>query len=453
MTRARLDGLYLLLLGCLLFVLIGSFMEGTGSNAMGDFKGVYCDARSLLEHRDPYKQAEILRVYQQDAGNRPLSPDELRHALTLNVYLPNMFIFIAPFAILPWGTAHLLWMILIAASYLFAAFLMWDIGASRAPVASGALVAFCVVNSPLQLFTTGNPAGIVVSLCVVAVWCFLKERFIPAGIICLAVGLAIKPHDAGLVWLFFLLAGGIYRKRAVQIFVLTAVLALPSILWVSQVAPQWMQELHSNLITISAHGSMNDPGPSPASNRTAGMVIDLQSVVSVFRDDPRIYNPIAYLICGVPLLVWLVVTLRSHFSPAGAWLALAAVVPLTMLVTYHRPQDAKLLLLTVPACAMLWAEGGLIGWLALLVDTIGIAMTGDFPLALLVGLTNNLHPDITTFSGQMQYIALLRPVPLILLAMSVFYLWIYVLRCSGQASSGAILARCSEAINAGESSA
>jgi len=34
-----------------------------------------------------------------------------------------------------------------------------------------------------------------------------------------------------------------------------------------------------------------------------------------------------------------------------------------MLVTYHRPFDAKLLLLAVPACAMLWAEGGRIGGL------------------------------------------------------------------------------------------
>jgi hypothetical protein len=35
----------------------------------------------------------------------------------------------------------------------------------------------------------------------VAAWCFIKGRFIPAGILCLAVSLAIKPHDAGLVWL------------------------------------------------------------------------------------------------------------------------------------------------------------------------------------------------------------------------------------------------------------
>jgi hypothetical protein len=311
------------------------------------------------------------------------------------------------------------------------AFLVWDLSANHAPMISGALIAFCVVNS-LNLLTLGNPAGIAVCLCVVAVWCFLKERFEIAGVLCMAVSLAIKPHDAGLVWLFLLLAGGAYRKRALQAVVITVALGVPATLWVLQISTHSIQELHSNLLTASAHGGMSDPGPNTVSSRTAGMVIDLQSVVSVFRDDPRFYNPVTYVICGIPILLWSVTTLRARSSTGRTWLALAAIVPLTMLVTYHRPYDAKLLLLTVPACAMLWAEGGLIGWLALVVNTIGIAMTGDIPLALLVGSTKGLRPDITTFSGQIQFIALLRPVALILVGMSAFYLWIYVRRCFGQ---------------------
>jgi hypothetical protein len=113
------------------------------------------------------------------------------------------------------------------------------------------------------------------------------------------------------------------------------------------------------LAAIARTGGLNDP-ESQFCHRPHCMVIDLQSAVSVFRDDPRIYNPVSYLVCGALLLVWSVSTLRSRFSQSRAWLALAAVVPLTMLVTYHRPWDAKLLMLTVPACAMLWAEGGAI---------------------------------------------------------------------------------------------
>ena len=51
-----------------------------------------------------------------------------------------------------------------------------------------------------------------------------------AGILCMAVSLAIKPHDSGLVWFYFLLAGGVYRKRALQTLAVTVLLALPAIL-------------------------------------------------------------------------------------------------------------------------------------------------------------------------------------------------------------------------------
>jgi hypothetical protein len=158
------------------------------------------------------------------------------------------------------------------------------------------------------------------------------------------------------------------------------------------------------------------------------MVINLQSVICVFRDDPRIYNSVSYLVCGSLLLVWSVCTLRARFSPARAWLALAAVVPLTLLVAYHRPYDAKLLLLTVPACALLWAEGGPIRWVALGLSTAAIVSTADIPLTILLTLTRNLHISTVGISGKLLTVVLMQPVPLILLAMGIFYLWIYVRR-------------------------
>ena len=122
----------------------------------------------------------------------------------------------------------------------------------------------------------GNLAGIVVSLCVVAVWCLLEERFVRAGVICLAISLALKPHDAALVWFYFLLVGGAYRKRALQTVVVVAALAVPAVLWASYVSPQWPQELRANLHALSAHGSVNDPGPDSLSFRSADNVISLQ---------------------------------------------------------------------------------------------------------------------------------------------------------------------------------
>jgi hypothetical protein len=206
----------------------------------------------------------------------------------------------------------------------------------------------------------------------------------------------------------------------------TVVLGLSAFLWVQHVAPHWVQDWQINLAAISGHGGLNEPSPDSVTGRTAGMVIDLQAAVSVFRDDPRIYNSVSYLVCGAMLLAWSVRTLRSRFSQSRAWLALAAVTALTMLVTYHRPYDARLLLLTIPACAMLWAEGGAIGWIALLVSAAGLALTGDIPLAILTSLSNNLHMGTAGVFGKILTVVLLRPASLILLVMGIFYLWVYL---------------------------
>ena len=307
---------------------------------------------------------------------------------------------------LPWGPAHILWMTLIVGSIFIASFLMWNIGENYEPTVSGALIGFLLANSEM-LIILGNVAGIAIGLCVTAVWCFVRERFVTAGILCLAVSLAVKPQVAGFVWLYFLLAGGVYRKRALQTLVVTVVLALAAILWVTSIAPQWMGELNSNLQATMAPGALNAPGPSSVSFRSSNMLIDLQTVISVFRDDPRIYNPASYLICGTLLLVWSIRTLRARFSQPGAWIALAAIAALSLLPVYHRQYDAKLLLLTVPACAMLWAEGGPIGWIALLVNSAGVVVTGDIPSAILLNLTGNLRIPAAGLCGKVLTVVLL----------------------------------------------
>jgi hypothetical protein len=427
MIRARRTSLFLILLSAAISVLWGFAVERSVPGGALGFQGVYYGTRCLMQHCDPYQESELQSLYRAEGGERPGNTIQRLKAVTLYVNLPTTFIIIAPLALLSWGPAHLLWIVFIIGGFTLAAVLMWSQAESQSPGVALFLTCILLANSEV-VFATGNTAGIVVSLCVIAVWCFLTERFALAGILCLAVSLAIKPHDAGLVWLYFVLAGGVNRKRALQSLAITVVLGLAAVLWVSQAAPHWLPEMRSNLAAISAHGGINEPGPTSVGASSPDMVIDLQTVISVFRDDPRFYNPVSYLVCGALLAVWAVKTLRSRFSPARAWLALGAVAPLTMLVTYHRSYDAKLLLLTIPACALLWAEGGLIGWLSLVLNSAGIVFTGDIPLAILARLTGNLNASTASFAGKILAVALARPAPLILLAMSIFYLWVYVRR-------------------------
>jgi hypothetical protein len=427
LTRTRQIALALILLSSGISILWGFSVGESANGGQVDFQAIYYGTRCLLQHHNPYKVSELEGVYRADGGERP-SENARRHQLmTLYVNLPTTFIFIAPFAMLPFWAAQALWLILFTGVFVLAAWLMWDIVASYAPWVSLFLVCIVLANSEI-LFATGNTAGIVVGLCVVGVWCFLKDRYVPIGILCLAASMAIKPHDVGLVWLYFLLAGGIYRKRALQVLLVTVVLSLSAFLWVQHVAPHWVQDWQINLAAISGHGGLNEPSPDSVTGHTAGMVIDLQAAISVFRDDPRIYNSVSYLVCGAMLLAWSVRTLRSRFSQSRAWLALAAVTALTMLVTYHRPYDAKLLLLTIPACAMLWAEGGAIRRIALLVSGAGFVLTGDIPLAILANLANDLHVGTAGIFGKILTVVLIRPASLILLVMGMFYLWVYLRR-------------------------
>ena len=99
-----------------------------------------------------------------------------------------------------------------------------------------------------------------------------------------------------------------------------------------------------------------------------------------------------------------------------------------MLPLYHRPHDAKLLVLTIPACAMLVAEGGGIGRIALFLNTAAVLFISDIPLAVLGLFTNRLHLTTEGLIGKAEAILLARPIPLVLLALSVFYLWVYIRR-------------------------
>lgn len=279
MTRAKMDGMILLVLGSLVFVAFGWVLESTTPKSMNDFKATYYATKCLLAHCDPYDRNNLTRFYHAEEGARSTDSAIYRTIATTNVYLPSSLFFMLPFAFLHYGPAHLLWMALIAASFLLAAFLIWDVAADISPVLAGFLVGFHLANSELLIFT-GNPAGIAVSLSIVAAWCFVRERFEYAGILCMAASVAIKPQDAGLIWLFFLLAGGIYRKRALQTLVLVIALALPMAAWVTYLSPHWMLEVKSSLVQLSARGAMNDPGPASSGGHDLAMITDLQTVIS-----------------------------------------------------------------------------------------------------------------------------------------------------------------------------
>jgi hypothetical protein len=421
MTKARTDGLYLMLLGSLVFLLFGVVLVYRDSVPLNDFRTAYFSGVCLLQPGcHPFREGDIELIYERSGADRPLVPERDRTVITRNIYLPSAFAFTVPLALLPFKLALILWGLLIAGSYLLAAFLLWDLSARYAPLLSAALLCFCLANSG-SIFHFGNVAGFVIPLCIFAVWCFVEERCIPAGIVSLTVGLAFKPHDVGLVWLFFLLAGGLYRRRALQTLALFATLIVPTVAWVTYISPDWLRQLSLNLSVGSEPGGMNYPGAVHA----ACMLTNLQTVTSFFWDDAHTYNSAAILICAPFVLVWAIIAFRTRPRLESVWFGLAAAAAFSMLPTYHRQYDAKLIMLAVPAVAILWARRRILAWAALFVTTAAFILNGDFLWIFVLTVVDKLP-----FAKQPSHFRLMTalldfPVPLSFLAMGAFYLWVF----------------------------
>ena len=102
----------------------------------------------------------------------------------------------------------------------------------------------------------------------------------------------------------------------------------------------------------------------------------------------------------------------------------ASRAPLSLLPVYHHLYDAKLLLLTVPACGLLWAKGGTLGRFVLLVNVVGFVFTGDVSWTIIFRLIERLR-GMGMPGGTMRAMEVF-PVPLMLLVMGIFYLWVYL---------------------------
>jgi hypothetical protein len=430
MTRSNPKRIALLLL-CIGLSTLWSYQirrNFQGPLKMPDFAAIYYGARCALHHQDPYNPGKLLADFRIETANTPADPlaaKNARDVLTICDNVPTTLLVVLPFALLPWAFAANFWMILTATLLALAAYLMWDLAADSSGLIAGALAAFLLANCE-ALLAVGNIAGLTVGLCVIAAWCFLKNRYALAGAILLGTSLVLKPHDSGLIWLYFLLVGGALRKRALQSLVVATLLGGLAIVWIAPISPHWISELRGNLSALSAPGGASDPYLSGSTSRTAGEVIDLQAAVSIFKNNPGFYDLFSYLVCGSLILAWVIAILRKRFSPQSALLALAAISALSMLPIYHRPNDAKILLLTIPACAALWAGKGPARWVALTLTSAAIVVTSDIPLLVLTIVTRNLPTYPATVSAKLLDLVLLQPVPLILLATGCFYLWLFV---------------------------
>jgi hypothetical protein len=209
----------------------------------------------------------------------------------------------------------------------------------------------------------------------------------------------------------------------------TLAIVVPVACWaaisVAQLSPDWMIELRQNLMTTMGPGQTNNPLAVMVDPLWPGsMIVSLQTLTGVFWTDPRIYNGLAYLVLAPLIVFWVLKSKGSRLDPARAWIALATVVPISMLAGYHRQHDTRLLLLALPACAMLAARKDRVGRLAVVFTSVAVLASSNLVLPLFGHVSHGLRDRMPGVGGELLYAIVGRPVPLALLAMSGFYCWL-----------------------------
>lgn len=424
MKQARLDGLYLFLLGCTLFVFIGIEVEHAADWAMIDFKALYYPSKTFLEHGDPYNPADVTRVLQREGLVTTGAPEIQDWVQAHFFYPPSIFVVSLPAAMLPFKWSHLVWMGLSLASILAAAFLMWNTDCTRSsPALAGGFVALLLLNSELVV-AGGNVAEIAIALTIVSTWCFLEERCSALGVWCLALSLMLKPHEGGVILLFLLTASSKLRKRALQSLVLAGLLCLPLALAVNQMCPSWIHEVRDRLTHLAVQGGGNDPGPTGIGWPTT--MIHLPTLVSMWKNDPAFYNAVSDVVGGGLLLLLIFKTVQGKTSYGKTWSAMAVLAPLTLLAIYHRRYDSLLLLLSVPACVALWSVAKRIGLAALALTTFAYFFSGDNYWFVARYIVHRIQTHNAALADRLRAPILIFPAPLSLLLMTAFFLWIYL---------------------------
>jgi hypothetical protein len=423
-TRSRRIGVLIL------FLVSSSIAGGIGRFILHekpggvDYRVIHAALRAILEHKDPYLINVLNAEWLKDGGELPNDPKTGKLENISQFAYPPTIAVLAPFAAFSFQTSHLLWIATLVGVLSLAALLIWQTCAGVAPDLSFVLLALSLGTGPV-FFYSANPAGLAIGLCVIGCWCLIEDHSPWAGVMCLATGLIIKPHDVLLVWVCLLLAGGMLRRRALQVALMAALLAVPGLWRMSTISQDWPAELRSNLATLAARGEIDDPRPDAYSDYTAGMMLSLQAGVSLFDGDSRIYNGVTYLICGTLFLLLGREVLRDKCAAGHIWYLLAAAAPLTMLMTYHRSYDAKLLVLCLPAGLRLWSNRDGRGWTAAILLVAAIALVNEIGISSLQLITNGLPVHQSGIGPDTPLVVAAHPIPFLLLAMSVFYLWTY----------------------------
>jgi Glycosyltransferase family 87 len=298
-----------------------------------DFVPVYEGARCLLHGCNPYGSGELL-------------------------YPPSTLFVLSPLALFTYPVAWFIWFVLSGVLFVAAVVVILSLCPRRHRWLATGLGAVLLAGSSLLLIL-GQPSAFAVSLVGIGVYFFLQGRRLLVGALLIMLSLAVKPQIGGLIVLYLFFRGVHRRYAALSMAGALAILFCGGlILRVHPQSANWVADLRTNLSRAVVPGATDDPRPS---NETAAAALNLQTITSVFFNDEKVFNDVAYAIFGMLLAAWLVAVMRMNPNLNNHLLSIGALTVLTLLPVYHRNYDSRFLLLAIPGALIVFERRRILG--------------------------------------------------------------------------------------------
>ncbi len=345
LARHSLDFL-VFCVSALIFLGIGGYQA---LHFSGDFMPVYTGAKCLLHGCNPYDPLQLKQQGSQEMNSPSMDTPN---------YPPSTLLVLSPFALPPFPIARFLWFLLNGGLFVFSAWLIL-LQCPQSYRGLPTIVVSLILVLSKNLLWLGQPTIFALSLLIIGSYLFVRGRFLSIGAFLLMLSLAVKPQIGGLIVLYLLLSG-IHRRYIVMAGAGALGLLLSGGLILSEHAPSshWKSDLRTNISATLKPGALNDPRPASGH---AAEEINLQPVTSVVFSGEQEFNDAAYAIFLVLLAVWIIAFRRAHAEKEMYFLLLASLAVLSLLPIYHRSYDAALLIITVPAVAIVFQKRRFLG--------------------------------------------------------------------------------------------
>lgn len=330
-------------------------------HAMHDFVAPYSGARCLLLGCDSYDPAQVHQTFTAAGGTNNDIAEQWSY--TPPVYPPSTLIELLPFAFLNYHQARMVWFLLSTVAFIVP-FLLWAELLAPPYRPWMALLGAFLRASYAAAFAAeaGQTSFLAVGLAVTALWCFIRRRYTLAGIICLGIGMGLKPQLAGVVFLYLILRP-VFRRYAVKAGAIAIALLLIGGVWLSLSAPSkhWRAELSEQVQVSQQPGGVNDPS---SANHFSPDIVNAQAAWVLVTGNPSAYNLLSYLLFAALFIPFVVRTWQGAGTNTQMFGALGAIACIGMLPVYHRVYDLLILLLIFPSLICFFVQRRKFRWIA-----------------------------------------------------------------------------------------